>query len=142
MCAQPHISRVGIFRAKLFRTQCCAPKRTDVLCDAQFKTRKPGNKVRHQCPFLSRAVLRKEAIRRTPSSMKTKKPLSFLISTVFVCLSTHFGTAATFTTDSYISATDLTYEQQDIIVNSCTVTIDGSHTFSNLQLLSGGVVTH
>ena len=49
---------------------------------------------------------------------------------------------ATFTTDTQISSGDATYDGQDVVVDGCTVTIDGSHAFNSLQVIAGGVVTH
>jgi hypothetical protein len=48
----------------------------------------------------------------------------------------------TFTTNTTITATNTTYENYDITVAGCTVTIDGQHTFHSLTLQNGGVVTH
>src|SRR4030095_9224808 len=52
----------------------------------------------------------------------------------------------TFTNDMFIAATDLTYDGLDIVVQACTVTADGGHTFNSVLLtntatlsLAGGV---
>ena len=52
-----------------------------------------------------------------------------------------------FTTDSAISASDTTYDGQDVVIHGCTVTIDGTHTFNSLLIERGesnqpGVLTH
>src|SRR5262245_18416625 len=49
--------------------------------------------------------------------------------------------AATITTDTTIGFNDLGYEGADIIVTNCTLTVEGIHTFANLQLLNGAKLT-
>ena len=48
----------------------------------------------------------------------------------------------TFTTNALIDSANLAYEGQDIVVQGCTVTVNGVHGFNSLSLLSTGVVTH
>src|SRR5689334_18204938 len=48
----------------------------------------------------------------------------------------------TFTNDTLISATDFTYEGQDIVVSNCVLTLDGPHSFLGLRVSTGGMVTH
>jgi hypothetical protein len=48
----------------------------------------------------------------------------------------------TFTTDTYISGSNMSYEGQDIIVDRCTLTVDSAHSFNSLQVKNGGIVTH
>src|ERR1017187_7825610 len=50
--------------------------------------------------------------------------------------------AVVFTNNTAISPLDLTYDGTDITVSNCTVTVDGSHAFASLQVLTGGVLTH
>jgi len=50
--------------------------------------------------------------------------------------------AVTFTADTAISAVNTTYDGDDVIVRSCTVTIDGHHTFKSLWITDSGKVTH
>ncbi|SPE54339.1 conserved exported hypothetical protein [Verrucomicrobia bacterium] len=50
--------------------------------------------------------------------------------------------AVTFTNDTLISFYNSNYDGQPIVVSNCTVTIDGSHLFADVHLLSGGVLTH
>src|SRR5690242_4567708 len=52
---------------------------------------------------------------------------------------TTFG--ATFTSDTLISFTNLDYEGAAIVVTNCALTVEGSHTFGSLQLLSGAKLT-
>ncbi|MDH5613291.1 MAG: PKD domain-containing protein [Gammaproteobacteria bacterium] len=48
----------------------------------------------------------------------------------------------TLTQPTTISATNSSYDGQDLIVNSITLTIDGSHQFNSVQLINGAVLTH
>jgi hypothetical protein len=48
----------------------------------------------------------------------------------------------TFTTNTTITASNKSYENDDITVSGCTVTIDGRHAFHSLTLQNNGVVTH
>jgi hypothetical protein len=52
------------------------------------------------------------------------------------------ATAVTFQHDNFISFADHSYDGQDIVVTNCTLTVDGTHTFNSVQLLSGAVLTH
>lgn len=47
-----------------------------------------------------------------------------------------------FRQDATIDANDPTYENLDIIVDRCTVTINGTHSFDSLTVQNSGVVTH
>ena len=49
--------------------------------------------------------------------------------------------ATTFTTPTTISVSDTTYDNQDVIVDGTTVTILGSHIFSNFIVRNSGIVT-
>ncbi|MEQ1731071.1 MAG: Ig-like domain-containing protein, partial [Vicinamibacterales bacterium] len=46
------------------------------------------------------------------------------------------------TTVSYISETDFSLDDTDLVVNGRTLTIDGVHRFASLQVTGSGVVTH
>ncbi len=53
----------------------------------------------------------------------------------------------TFTTNTAISISDTTYDNMDIVVQGCTLTVDGAHAFNSLTLERNasnvpGVVTH
>jgi hypothetical protein len=48
----------------------------------------------------------------------------------------------TFTNNTLIAAGNPTYDGQDIVVSSCTVTVDGAHPFRSLRLTNSAVVTH
>lgn len=41
-----------------------------------------------------------------------------------------------------ISATNASYDNQDLVINGSTLTIDGSHQFNSVQLINGAVLTH
>ena len=57
-------------------------------------------------------------------------------------LSAPSALAITFTSDTLMDDGDVTYDGQDIIVDGCTVTINGAHLFSSLSIVNSGVVTH
>src|SRR3954462_1121257 len=44
--------------------------------------------------------------------------------------------------NTVISSTDFSYENQDIVISNCTVTIDGPHAFQTLRIASGSTLTH
>lgn len=48
----------------------------------------------------------------------------------------------TFSVDQLIATNNLAWENYDVTVNGCRVTIDGRHTFRSLTIQSGGLVTH
>src|SRR6266478_2098070 len=75
--------------------------------------------------------------------MKTQCP-SFRcpLSMIVLAMATLAARAATFTNDTAIGITNANYDGQDIIVTNCTLTVDGNHTFANVQLLNGAVLTH
>ncbi len=74
--------------------------------------------------------------------------LRFLFSAMGVFLLTSVTSNAAnaqyaiFRTNTTIDAGDPTYEDFDIIVDNCTVTINGTHYFSSLTIQNNGVVTH
>ncbi len=57
-------------------------------------------------------------------------------------LSGAHASAVTFATNSMISAGDATYDGLEIVVQGCTLTVNGLHTFARLTLLDGAVLTH
>ncbi|MFH1745534.1 MAG: immunoglobulin domain-containing protein [Planctomycetota bacterium] len=65
-----------------------------------------------------------------------------VISTGLLLLMTAPALAVTFTENTYIGPTDTTYDNDDIIVDGCTLTVDGAHPFNSLQIINGGIVTH
>ncbi len=67
-----------------------------------------------------------------------------VITTCLLCALAPLGAAAgtvTFTTNTLIDTTNLTYEGQDLVVQGCTVTVNGPHTFNSLSLQNAGVLT-
>jgi hypothetical protein len=52
------------------------------------------------------------------------------------------ASAVTFTSDTLIAYTNSEYDGQEIVVSNCTVTVDGTHSFLDVHVLSGGVLTH
>lgn len=50
--------------------------------------------------------------------------------------------AVTFTADTTIGVGNTTYDGQDVVVSGCTLTVNGPHSFSSLQLVLSGVLTH
>jgi hypothetical protein len=48
----------------------------------------------------------------------------------------------TFTNSTLIAAGDTSYDGQDIVVNHCVLTVNGTHAFNSLQAISGALVTH
>ena len=50
--------------------------------------------------------------------------------------------AVTFTQDTLIASDDTTYDNDDIVVDGCTVTVNGAHPFNSIQIINGGLVTH
>ncbi len=61
-------------------------------------------------------------------------------------LSAMCASGITITTDTFIGAGDTTFDNEDIAVQACTVTINGAHTFKSLSVdgisSKAGVVTH
>jgi len=50
--------------------------------------------------------------------------------------------AVEFSSDTLIDTGDGRYRDQHIVVNGCTLTLNGEHQFRSLQVINGGVVTH
>src|SRR5689334_8387899 len=63
----------------------------------------------------------------------------FLFASFLPCWRNH---AAVISSDTFIGVSDFSYDGLDLVVTNCTLTIDGQHIFSNLQILDGGFVTH
>jgi len=71
--------------------------------------------------------------------MNCQTKVSILVLNLFiVCV----GQAITFTEDMQIAPDDYTHDESDITVDGCTLTIDGAHSFSNFEIINGGVATH
>ena len=50
--------------------------------------------------------------------------------------------AAFFTSDTTIGLGNTNYDGQDIVVYNCTLTVDGSHAFSDVLLVNNAILTH
>jgi hypothetical protein len=50
--------------------------------------------------------------------------------------------AVTFTNDTVISFNNTNYDGLDIVVTNCTLTVDGIHAFTTVQVLNAGNLTH
>jgi hypothetical protein len=50
--------------------------------------------------------------------------------------------AVVFTSDTTIHSFDTGYDGADILVNNCTLTVDGPHTFASLEITPGATLTH
>src|SRR5438270_10856188 len=63
---------------------------------------------------------------------------------LFCSLLAHGVTAwpITFTNNTFIGSGDTNFDNQEILIANCTVTVDGSHTFAALDIMGGGVLTH
>lgn len=71
------------------------------------------------------------------------------VRTILCCLianlsavSISYSAPVVFDQDTTISATDISHEGQDIIVNGALLTIDGSHQFNSVQLINNAVLSH
>ena len=60
----------------------------------------------------------------------------------FLLLHGFAAAAVTFTTDTFISVSNKAYDGLNVVINNCTLTVDGSHSFASLQVLNGGDLTH
>ncbi len=50
--------------------------------------------------------------------------------------------AITFTNDTTIGVLDTNYDGLDLVITNCTLTVDGSHAFSNVLVAAGATLTH
>ena len=75
--------------------------------------------------------------------MKTPSFTLHYLAAITILLLAAFGVpAATFTNDGFIGINNTNFDGQDIIVTNCTLTVDGAHSFTSVQLLNGAVLTH
>ncbi|HUD45612.1 MAG TPA: hypothetical protein VMR33_02225, partial [Candidatus Baltobacteraceae bacterium] len=47
-----------------------------------------------------------------------------------------------FTSSTIIVATNTAYDGENIVIDGCTLTVDGTHTFNSISLSNGAVLTH
>jgi hypothetical protein len=80
---------------------------------------------------------------------RTHRRISHTLSNVasvllacFVLFTNASALGVTFSEDTYIGPGDATYDNEDIVVDGCTLTVDGTHPFNSLLVINNGVVTH
>ena len=66
---------------------------------------------------------------------------TFFALLFFVPLLANSAPSVVISNDTAIVGSDTTYDAQDIIVQSCTLTVSGAHSFRSLQVLGGAVLT-
>jgi hypothetical protein len=65
-----------------------------------------------------------------------------LISLCFLIMFSSPAYSVTFTSNTIIDWNNTLYESQDIIIDGCTLTINGEHTFNNLSVINNGRLKH
>src|ERR1019366_7027054 len=113
------------------------------LCLQTHSCRGRSKRLQHN----SRNVMNRCAQSRSPQN---SSPMKTLFSTprfaplVAALLLLHgFKVAAvTFTNDTVISFNNTNYDGLDIVVTNCTLTVDGIHAFTTVQVLNAGNLTH
>lgn len=66
-----------------------------------------------------------------------------IITAALMALGSISACASTiFTNNASIGFTNTAYEGMDIVISTCTVTMDGTHGFNSLHVAAGGVLTH
>ncbi len=74
-------------------------------------------------------------------SSVSKQFFLVVLAAVILCGNSTWVSAVTFTTDTLIDAGNVAYEGQDIVIQGCTLTVNGEHSFASLQM-TNGVLTH
>ncbi len=77
-----------------------------------------------------------------PSVQSLVRGLRMISVVLLLCTTGPVLAQVTFTTDTHIPTDDDQYDNQDLVVDGCTVTIDGAHAFASLELTNAGVLTH
>ena len=72
--------------------------------------------------------------------MKTSTILMVLAAALAMRPAATFG--AEFTSNTLIDAGNMAFDGQEIVVRNCTLTVNGTHSFTSLQVLENGVITH
>jgi len=67
---------------------------------------------------------------------------SFLLTGALLLSELAQADPVTFTSNTIIDVSDTTYDGADIVVQGCTVTINGAHSFNSVQVLQSGVIRH
>ena len=65
-----------------------------------------------------------------------------LIGLCFFIMFSSSAYSITFTSNTVIAWDNNLYEGQDIIINGCTITINGEHAFNSLVIINGGALKH
>jgi len=58
------------------------------------------------------------------------------------CFTCICAQAVTFTSNTHITDGNTNYNGQAIVVDACTLTVDGTHPFSSISVINGAVLTH
>src|SRR5712671_664602 len=72
----------------------------------------------------------------------TQRVLQMTLFCLLCLLATTGHASVSITTNTLIDVGDTTYDGQDIVVNNCTLTVNGQHAFGSLQAVNNAVVTH
>jgi hypothetical protein len=74
-------------------------------------------------------------MKTTPSSLNAVLASCLCLASVFP------ATAVVFISNTLIETNNLTYEGQDVVVNGCTLTINGAHSFNSVTVTNCGGIT-
>ena len=74
--------------------------------------------------------------------MRIDRVLWPVLGILALWLQTTTASAVIFTTNTAIGVKNTNFDGQDIVVIGCTLTVDGTHSFSDVLLLDGGILTH
>ena len=75
--------------------------------------------------------------------MNLRRPALLLATAITLLFSPGRGAqAAIFTSATTIGVNNTNFDGQDIVVINCTLTVDGSHTFSDVLVIDNGTLTH
>jgi len=69
-------------------------------------------------------------------------PAWMLVGLCFLILFSSPSYSVTFTSSTIIDWDNTLYEGQDIIIDGCTITINGEHSFNSLAIINSGVLKH
>ncbi|VAW36274.1 hypothetical protein MNBD_GAMMA01-1483, partial [hydrothermal vent metagenome] len=79
---------------------------------------------------------------KTNNALKFKLINNFTILWMLLLFAVSSANAVTINVDTTISASDASYDNQDLTIDAAVLTIDGIHTFLNVQLINGATITH
>src|SRR5262245_43818316 len=69
-------------------------------------------------------------------------PLGFGLIVLGLFVASAIASPVIITVDTLITPLDGVFDGQDIVVSNAVLTVDGQHTFGNLRLADGAVLTH